>query len=197
MRFCSARHCLAPCAAPPARSGAPRWWCSAPGARNAMRAGPMPAAVPMPVMASNLRRIVAGCGIFEERRGLCDERLAFLKRLRTWPVFGAGLSRRVADVRRAALAAAHGAQDRSVARGRGEVPPETSKAGHRRRGHSSRRQCRGAGLASCRPRLPSISILAAIAIIFGAVWIVRAAVRGSGRTRRLICRPRCRGCARD
>lgn len=37
---------------------------------------------------------------------LCDERLAFLKGLRTWPVFGAGWSRRVAEVRRAALAMA-------------------------------------------------------------------------------------------
>lgn len=37
---------------------------------------------------------------------LCDERLVFLKRLRTWPVFGAGWSRRVAEVRRAALAMA-------------------------------------------------------------------------------------------
>jgi lysozyme family protein len=34
---------------------------------------------------------------------LCDERLAFLKRLKTWPVFGAGWSRRVAEVRSAAL----------------------------------------------------------------------------------------------
>jgi lysozyme family protein len=39
---------------------------------------------------------------------LCDERLCFLKRLKTWPVFGAGWSRRVAEVKAAALAmAAH------------------------------------------------------------------------------------------
>jgi lysozyme family protein len=37
---------------------------------------------------------------------LCDERLAFLKGLRTWPVFGAGWGRRVAEVRRDALAMA-------------------------------------------------------------------------------------------
>lgn len=56
---------------------------------------------------------------------LCDERLAFLKRLRTWSVFGAGWGRRVAEVRRAALALANGAQDGglpSPAQGRGEVP---------------------------------------------------------------------------
>jgi lysozyme family protein len=37
---------------------------------------------------------------------LCDERLAFLKKLKTWPVFGAGWGRRVAEVRSAALAMA-------------------------------------------------------------------------------------------
>jgi lysozyme family protein len=35
---------------------------------------------------------------------LCDERLRFLKSLRTWPVFGKGWGRRVAEVRAAALA---------------------------------------------------------------------------------------------
>lgn len=37
---------------------------------------------------------------------ICDERLAFLKRLKTWPVFGAGWGRRVAEVRAAALSMA-------------------------------------------------------------------------------------------
>jgi lysozyme family protein len=37
---------------------------------------------------------------------ICDERLRFLKALRTWPVFGKGWGRRVAEVRRAALAMA-------------------------------------------------------------------------------------------
>lgn len=57
---------------------------------------------------------------------LCDERLAFLKGLRTWPVFGAGWGRRVAEVRRAALAMANSRPDNdaaSPAHGRGEVPP--------------------------------------------------------------------------
>jgi lysozyme family protein len=35
---------------------------------------------------------------------VCDERLAFLKSLKTWPVFGKGWGRRVAEVRAAALA---------------------------------------------------------------------------------------------
>jgi lysozyme family protein len=39
-------------------------------------------------------------------RAICDERLSFLKRLKTWPVFGAGWGRRVAEVRAVALAMA-------------------------------------------------------------------------------------------
>lgn len=40
--------------------------------------------------------------------GICDERLRFLKRLRTWPVFGRGWERRVSEVRAVSLAmAAH------------------------------------------------------------------------------------------
>ncbi|MCU0909782.1 MAG: glycoside hydrolase family 108 protein [Rhodobacteraceae bacterium] len=34
---------------------------------------------------------------------LCDERMAFLRRLKTWPTFGKGWTRRVADVRADAL----------------------------------------------------------------------------------------------
>ena len=45
---------------------------------------------------------------------ICDERLAFLQRLKTWPVFGKGWGRRVAEVRAAALAMAS-AIDRSTA----------------------------------------------------------------------------------
>jgi lysozyme family protein len=36
--------------------------------------------------------------------GICDERLAFLEKLGTWPTFGRGWARRVDDVRRGALA---------------------------------------------------------------------------------------------
>ena len=37
---------------------------------------------------------------------VCDERAAFLRRLKTWPVFGVGWGRRVADVRAVSLAMA-------------------------------------------------------------------------------------------
>ena len=64
---------------------------------------------------------------------LCDERLAFLKSLRTWPVFGTGWSRRVAEVRRDALAMANGAvvapSASTAASGKAHVPqPKTARA---------------------------------------------------------------------
>jgi lysozyme family protein len=58
-----------------------------------------------------------------------DERLAFLKHLKTWPVFGAGWSRRVAGVRSVSLrmaaqtrSAATVVTDTAPAQGKGAVP---------------------------------------------------------------------------
>ena len=45
---------------------------------------------------------------------LCDERLGFLRALRTWPVFGKGWGRRVVEVKAAALAMAGSASARSA-----------------------------------------------------------------------------------
>lgn len=59
---------------------------------------------------------------------LCDERLAFLKGLKTWPVFGRGWSRRVAEVRAAALAMTKGEVrpvENSAVAGKGAVPVGT------------------------------------------------------------------------
>lgn len=58
---------------------------------------------------------------------LCDERLRFLQGLRTWPVFGRGWGRRVAEVKQTALAMAAqarpaAAQPNRVAPGRAVVP---------------------------------------------------------------------------
>ena len=60
---------------------------------------------------------------------ICDERLRFLQSLRTWPVFGKGWSRRVGEVREAALAmaAAPGSSNVDADRirpstGKGRVP---------------------------------------------------------------------------
>jgi lysozyme family protein len=53
---------------------------------------------------------------------LCDERLTFLQHLRTWPVFGRGWGRRVAEVKAAALAMADAA-------GKGAKAPAASAPG--------------------------------------------------------------------
>lgn len=50
---------------------------------------------------------------------ICDERLRFLKALKTWPVFGKGWGRRVAEVKSAALAMAMQATSSQAA-----SPPE-------------------------------------------------------------------------
>jgi lysozyme family protein len=52
---------------------------------------------------------------------LCDERLAFLKHLKTWPVFGSGWSRRVGEVRTAALAMAKAAENAKANGGDGRA----------------------------------------------------------------------------
>jgi lysozyme family protein len=53
---------------------------------------------------------------------LCDERLSFLRRLRTWPVFGAGWGQRVAEVRAAALVMADSGQAPARAARKGGTP---------------------------------------------------------------------------
>jgi lysozyme family protein len=55
-----------------------------------------------PVTLARVARSVASTLIM----AVCDERLRFLQSLHTWPVFGKGWGRRVAEVRRAALAMA-------------------------------------------------------------------------------------------
>lgn len=67
----------------------------------------------------------------ELAKAICDERLAFLKRLSTWSVFGNGWGRRVAEVRAASVAmAAHRTTPSTtpiVVKGKGAVPVETGK----------------------------------------------------------------------
>ncbi len=50
----------------------------------------------------------ARCDRMAAVEAICEERLAFLRSLRTWPVFGKGWARRVAEVRDVALAMAAG-----------------------------------------------------------------------------------------
>jgi len=56
---------------------------------------------------SRAAKVLKACEPAEPRdliNKICDERLAFLKQLRTWPTFGRGWSTRVSEVRRDALA---------------------------------------------------------------------------------------------
>lgn len=57
-------------------------------------------------------------------KAICDERLAFLKRLKTWPVFGAGWGRRIAEVRKYALALAERIEQAKPV----PLPPDVPKA---------------------------------------------------------------------
>lgn len=57
-------------------------------------------------------------------RAICDERLAFLQRLRTWPVFGKGWGRRVAECRYVALQMAAAAPSQPT-----KLPPALDPAG--------------------------------------------------------------------
>ena len=63
-----------------------------------------------PLTLDALKARIAAAGVTGLIVGLCDGRLSFLQRLATFAVFGKGWSRRVADIRAAALAMA-GSQD--------------------------------------------------------------------------------------
>ena len=99
---------------------------------------------------------------------ICDERLAFLQSLRSWPVFGNGWGRRVREVRAAALALAEKAAAPAVsskpssAPGKGVVP-------NRRRGPlglAGAVAAAGAALAA-QMRAPEIMI-AVLAVMLAA-----------------------------
>lgn len=60
---------------------------------------------------------------------ICAERLAFLRRLKTWPVFGKGWGRRVADVRDYAGALATATAHENVARSVTPLPKEAAAKG--------------------------------------------------------------------
>lgn len=108
-------------------------------------------------------------------RRLCDERLAFLKRLKTWSVFGRGWGRRVAEVRAAALAMAAQAeapQPASAVPGKGAVPAPRAA----QRGTAGAIAAVGATLAAQAQRegaapavLAAIAVTAAILAV--AAWL--------------------------
>ncbi len=109
---------------------------------------------------------------------LCDERLAFLRRLKTWPVFGTGWSRRVADVRAAALAMASSAASDTSRRapaqpaGKAVVPvnktaQRTATGGAIAAGTAAAQQAHHNGAAP----IVIAAILACAALLAIAVWL--------------------------
>jgi lysozyme family protein len=116
-------------------------------------------------------------------RAICNERRAFLQRLKTWPVFGAGWSRRVADVEAAALAmsrpgGARGATPTPAAPvekhepGKGVVPE--SKAAQRTTTGAvvvtGAGAAQAAGEAGCSP-LTIIAIVAFAVALAAGCWL--------------------------
>lgn len=99
---------------------------------------------------------------------ICDERLAFLKSLKTWSVFGSGWGRRVAEVRAAALAmcgpSAAVSTSVAVAAGKAVVPVNISAQ------RSSAGIAVVAGLGAAQHAHASgISIVGVAAILAGGV----------------------------
>lgn len=108
---------------------------------------------------------------------ICDERLRFLKSLRTWPVFGKGWGRRVVEVKAAALAMAANApradaQPAAPAPGRAVVPvskaaQQGSAAAVIAAGAASARQAHQSGHS---PKVIAAIAIAAVAAAVGA-WL--------------------------
>lgn len=80
---------------------------------------------------------------------MCDDRMAFLRRLRTWSTFGTGWTLRVAEVRRAALAMAAGTkapkQTKLAAEATGKALPSDIKVTETPEGKSGTEQVTGTG----------------------------------------------------
>jgi lysozyme family protein len=103
---------------------------------------------------------------------ICDERLAFLRRLRTWPVFGKGWGRRVAEVRAAALAVADKAAAAPVASssvpGKGVVPVNTAA----QKGSAGTVIAAGGASAAQADEPSAVLIIAAVTIVAVAgAWL--------------------------
>ncbi|WP_296526853.1 glycosyl hydrolase 108 family protein [Rhodoplanes sp.] len=121
---------------------------------------------------------------------ICDERLRFLERLRTWPVFGGGWGRRVAEVRRVALAMASGTPPAVSRRRRGgALAAGTAAAGTIAAGTAAT----GGAAGLAHPQNWSVAILLAIAaavviavLFVGAIWLVRRARRRPAAGKALV-----------
>jgi lysozyme family protein len=93
---------------------------------------------------------------------ICDERLAFLKRLKTWPTFGSGWGRRVAEVKQVALALA--------AKGGTSTTPQTKSAAGTTAGAAAAGSAVVAGAAAAQQAHQSGARIAiVVAIAFAAL----------------------------
>ena len=110
---------------------------------------------------------------------LCDERLRFLQSLRTWPVFGKGWGRRVAEVRQVALAMAARAPMPDIAAnaapGRAVVPaPKAAQQGSAgaaiAAGAAAAQQAHSQGL----PPLTILIIVMATIVVAVGLWLLFA-----------------------
>lgn len=113
---------------------------------------------------------------------ICDERIAFLKRLHTWPVFGKGWERRVAEVRAASRIMARGAMlptpDETPGPGRAVVTATPKAERAIAAGTGSTAAAGGAGFydwITTHPLETTIIVCAALAAIAVAVHFVRRA----------------------
>jgi lysozyme family protein len=89
---------------------------------------------------------------------ICDERLRFLKSLKTWPVFGVGWERRIAEVKMAALAMAAGSQK--------PAEPSSAKAG------GAVAAATAAATATHQSGLPLWAVVAIALVSAAAAWTV-------------------------
>jgi uncharacterized protein (TIGR02594 family) len=109
---------------------------------------------------------------------ICDERLAFLQGLRTWPTFGKGWGRRVREVRTAALAmnaAPPSPQGEGPARRSNAAPPSPQGEGPARRSEAAKTAAAPApAVVPPRGATPSTKWLASLAGAIAGMFMGRA-----------------------
>ena len=123
---------------------------------------------------------------------LCEERLAFLQSLRTWPVFGRGWGRRVAEVKAAALVMADAV---SGAAGKPAKAPtaSTSGKGAVKPANGARNTTIGGAIVaggaatahSHKPAVVIITLIAAIAVAAGLALALAATAKAGSASQEL------------
>jgi lysozyme family protein len=102
---------------------------------------------------------------------ICDERMRFLKALRTWPVFGKGWSRRVAEVRAAALAMAGRMQMPAAAHADGGPLPGKGTVPLNRPAQTGTSGAAGAAGTAAASQATDATVVVAILIVTVAIAV--------------------------